>query len=193
MTYDQRKETRNCPAPPYGCGQEKALHHFSYLPFDTRCWACCPAQLGEEIAGRKIDLVRKQANDIFGEVDKGAGVPRIDELLGEVYRRFGGFTTFAQSFVDDLKKAQQLRPGSIGVLQVEMALMKLTAQSTKLLDDKEMDQMTIEEMKAARNQALMQMIAEAAEDPRKVEVIKKLLDARNMVASDENAQEVLHG
>lgn len=188
MTH-KPKETRRCSE----CKVEKPLHYFSYLPQDSRCHTCCPAALGALIAEKKIEMVRKDANDIFGEVNKGRDVPRIDELLGEVYRRYGGFTSFAQAFVDDLKTAQQARPGSIGVLQIEMALMKLTAQSTKLSDDKEMDQMTLEELKAARNQALLQMIADAAEDPRKVQVIKGLLDARGLVPSEENVQEVLDG
>lgn len=190
MTKPTKKDiSRTCPH----CGLEKSLMFFSHLPHDQRCDVCIPTAISRQCVEKQLVQVRKDSNDLATLLTQSAALPRIDQVLVEFIRRYGGLPLFVELMVQDLKELEKSHKGTFSLYDRKMSFLKLIKESTKMLDDRDIADMTDEQLAQERELMKAKIWLEMNQDKVAMELASRTLVAHGLPNDDQMVKEVLSG
>lgn len=175
------------------CKLEKSMMFFNHLPNDTRCDECVPTRLHQQIREKQLMQVRKDSHDLVNALTNSESLPRIDQFLTDFMRRYGGMGKFVELMVQDLKELEKEKHGTLALFDRKMGILKLVKESTKMLDDREIDEMTDEEIREAKAVAMAKTLVLMAENPAMLEIVRRAMNANNIPVDEQMVREVLSG
>ena len=161
-----------------GCGETLPISMFPDL--GEHGFVCVGCLAGNDTTGLAeameekakqvaVDLVSLTGDEIAQEL------PRVRQVLSEVYREFGGPSTFANTFFSLITKLSERRPLPASAAQLMLSFMKLHQQTESASEAIAASKMSDEELRRATELETIRMVVEAAADSKKLQTLRELL------------------
>lgn len=112
--------------------------------------------------------------------------PQINDVCAAIVEYFGGMRKFVVRWGEEFEKAMDMYPGRIGNLQHFAKIVELIRDANRLDHDKDVAEMSDEQIRREQELLLIQMISEAASTGNQVKVVKNLCESLGL-----SPQEVL--
>jgi hypothetical protein len=173
------------------CGNQWPIDKFPAIDDGDVCEYCLT---GADIAKVKKRL-EAQTKDIADQLVNATGsvaaMPKVKDLIAEIYKLYGGPTGFAAKFVwivDQLCERKQV-PASAAALMAQIIKLHLNVEA----NDSESDirRLTDEQIRREQDLAFMQMLLEASGDPTKMSTINQSMKRLGLKIEETSSDEQL--
>ena len=109
---------------------------------------------------------------------------KLESFLAELVYDFGGMRLFVKCWADQLKQAIERNPGSIRVLDHFPRIAKLVLDCNKLQHQEDLLDLSDEQLRFQKEQALLEMLNSAAVDPHRRQLLVQLLRSGGVKLSE---------
>lgn len=146
-----------------GCRSSRKHEDFRHLPNDPRCIYCVET---DKAQGREFDAAstcQKLIAEFLDATDTPvtAEMPRPAEVGASLLQHFGGVNSFTLEWRNQVMHAARQRPGSMATVKNFENIGRFLLQASKQEDNREIADMTTEQLEKERATQIAQMFAEA--------------------------------
>lgn len=162
-----------------GCRSSRANEDFQHLPDDPRCVYCVKTDLAQ---GKELDreaLCRKMIGELLDATDTPvtSSMPRPSEIGGALMDEFGGVRNFVHQWHENVQIMSSQRPGSTAAVKAYNDIGKFILQASRQEDQRDIAEMTSEELVSHRNASIANVLKEISFDGHRQSIAKMLITA----------------
>ena len=176
------------------CMQERPIDEYENIDSGIICKWCmegkeAPVQTQKALTDKARSMGR-QLSDLDGAT-LPADTGKVRGVLGRFYENYGGPSRFADDLYDTLQELKQRRPVPTAVGHIQLGILKLHHALETTEHEADARHMSDEQLARETEVAMLKIIVDAAESPKKTQVLNDLLARKGLSLSQMDGHEMM--